>query len=88
MNTKINRYLFVLLLLLSHAALAQDASKLTIERIFNSDEFQPARFGGFRWLKDGNTYARLEPSTTTKGSMDLVRYDISTNKRDVLLPAE
>ncbi|HKP70817.1 MAG TPA: S9 family peptidase [Pyrinomonadaceae bacterium] len=81
-------YLFVLLLLLSQAALAQDASKLSIERIFNTDEFQPARFGGFRWLKDGSSFGRLEPSPTAKGSMDLVKYDIATNKRDVLLPAE
>jgi dipeptidyl-peptidase 4 len=93
MKTKINhptRFLFVLLLLLSYATQAQqpDVSKLTIERIFAGDEFQPARFGGFRWLKDGNSYARLEPSPTTKGSMDLVRYDAVSNKRDVLLPAE
>jgi dipeptidyl-peptidase-4 len=83
------RYLFVLLLFLSQAALAQDVSRLTIDRIFGeANEFQPARFGGFRWLKDGNSFARLEPSPTIKGSMDLVRYEIATNKRDVLLPAE
>ena len=90
MKTQIYRLSFILLLLLSQVAIAQqpDASRLTIERVFDSDEFQPARFGGFRWLKDGNSFARLEPSPTTKGSMDLVRYDAATNKRDVLLPAE
>lgn len=88
MNIKIQRVLFVFLLLASQAVLAQDASRLTVERIFAGDEFQPARFGGFRWLKDGNSFAKLEPSPTTKGSMDLVRYDAASNKRDVLLPAE
>jgi len=90
MKTKIDRrfrFLFVLLLLVQ-ASLAQDPARLSVERIFNSDEFQPARFGGFRWLKDGNSFAKLEPSPTIKGSMDLVRYDAATNKRDVLLPAE
>ena len=95
MKTKTDRrlrFLFLLLLLVPHALLAQqpapDTSHLTLERIFNSDEFQPARFGGFRWLKDGNSFGKLEPSPTIKGSMDLVRYDAATNKRDVLLAAE
>jgi dipeptidyl-peptidase 4 len=87
MKIKIHRLLFALLLV-SQAMLAQDASQLTVERIFNSDEFRPARFGGFRWLKDGDSFARLEPSPTTKGSMDLVRFDAATNKRDVLIAAE
>src|SRR5947208_2941029 len=81
------RFLFVLLVI-THAVLAQDPSRLSVERIFASSEFQPSGFGGFRWLKDGNSYARLEPSATVKGSADLVRYQIDTNARDVLLSAE
>ena len=96
MRMKIDRRLSTLAVLsialfLSHAAAQApqpDASRLTVDRIFNGNEFQPARFGGFRWLKDGNSFARLEPSPTTQGSMDLVRYEVATNKRDVLLPAE
>ncbi|HUR99832.1 MAG TPA: DPP IV N-terminal domain-containing protein, partial [Pyrinomonadaceae bacterium] len=95
MKTKLHRlfhFLFFALLFTSGASVAQqpapDTSRLTVERIFNSEEFEPARFGGFRWLKDGNSFAKLEPSPTIKGSMDLVRYEAATNKRDVLLPAE
>src|SRR5688572_2504069 len=95
MKTEIHRpfrFLFILLLFLPYVSEAQqpapDASRLTVERIFAGDEFQPARFGGFRWLKDGNSFAKLEPSPTTKGSMDLVRYDAASNKRDILLPTE
>ena len=62
--------------------------KLTLERIFASSEFQPERFGGFQWLKDGESYAKFEPSEKAKGSMDLVRYHIETSKRDVLLSAD
>ncbi len=67
---------------------AADPSRLTVERIFATGEFQPSGFGGFRWLKDGNSFARLEPSAAVKGSMDLVRYQIDTNARDILLSAD
>jgi len=69
------------------AAPAMDP-KLTVDRIFNSAEFRPERFGGFDWLKDGDSYAKFEPSEKVKGAMDLVRYQIDTEKRDRLLPAE
>lgn len=70
------------------AAPAADPSLLTLERIFDSGEFQPSGFGGFKWLKDGNSYGRLERSATVAGGQDLVRYQIETNARDVLIPAE
>src|SRR5688572_4168341 len=70
------------------AAPATNPSRLTVERIFAGREFQPSGFGGFRWLKDGNTYARFEPSAAVKGSQDLVRYQIETNARDILLSAD
>jgi len=88
------RVAFLLLALSPLAVLnAQTAApavdpKLTVDRIFNSAEFQPERFGGFRWLKDGEHFAKFEPSEKVKGAMDLVRYHIQTNKRDVLLSAE
>jgi dipeptidyl-peptidase-4 len=65
-----------------------DRSLLTLDRIFSSREFDFKRLGGFRWQKKGDSYARLEPSATIKGAMDLVSYDAETNKRTVLLPAE
>ena len=85
--------LFTILVLGLHTAFTQTAQpavdpKLTVERIFASPEFQPERFGGFRWLKDGDSYAKLEPSEKVKGAMDLVRYQIETSKRDVLLAAD
>jgi dipeptidyl-peptidase-4 len=87
------KLLIALVLLCLQSAYTQTSQpavdpRLTVERIFASSEFQPERFGGFRWLKDGDSYAKLEPSEKVKGAMDLVRYQIETNKRDVLLPAE
>jgi dipeptidyl-peptidase-4 len=69
------------------AAQPPDPSVLTIERIYSNNEFSQKGVGGFKWLK-GNSYAKLEPSPTIKGSMDLISYDISTNKRDILIAAE
>ncbi len=93
-----NRYkiLFVWLVLFSaHAAAfgqqAQpqtDASLLNIERIFNSDEFNPQTVGGLRWTKSGDGFTRFEPSTTVQGGIDLVSYDAATNARTVLISAD
>ena len=82
--------LLAVLLLNVQAAFTQtaDSPQLTLDRIFSSKEFQTARFGGFRWLKNGDSYAKLEPSATVKGAMDLASYNIETNKKDVLIPAE
>ncbi|MCC6329955.1 MAG: S9 family peptidase [Acidobacteria bacterium] len=62
--------------------------KLTVERIFASREFQPERFGGFEWLKDGDSYAKFEPSAKVKDAQDLVRYQIDTGARSILLSAD
>lgn len=91
-----SRSAFFALLLLSSAQyslFAQTAQpsldpKLTIERIFASREFQPERFGGFEWLKDGDSYAKFEPSAKVKDADDMVQYRIDTGARSVLLSAD
>ena len=90
------RSILFVLFLISSAQLALYAQgtqpavdpKLTVERIFASSEFQGERFGGFNWLKDGDSYAKFEPSEKVKDALDLVRYGIETNKRDILLSAD
>lgn len=64
-----------------------DPSLLTLERIFDSREFAPARFGPARWMKDGKSYTTLEDSATVKGGKDIVLYRAETGKREVLIPA-
>ncbi|MEP7074602.1 MAG: S9 family peptidase [Acidobacteriota bacterium] len=81
--------LFLLLTALVGFAVAQDdPSTLTLDRIFTKTEFSPKGVGGFRWLKAGDAYARLEPSPTIKGAMDLVAYDLATNRKSVLIAAD
>jgi dipeptidyl-peptidase-4 len=82
--------LWLLLVSLSVFAPAQqaDPSLVTIDRIFNSDYFAPKGIGGFRWLKSGDAFSKIERSTTVQGGTDLVSYDAATNQRTVILPAE
>jgi len=84
---------FVIIAAANYAAIGQASAdvqdpKLTVQRIFASREFMPERFGGFEWLKDGNSYSRLDPSPTVKDGYDLVRYWIDSDKKEVLLPAD
>ncbi|MGI8787182.1 MAG: S9 family peptidase [Pyrinomonadaceae bacterium] len=65
-----------------------DASLLSIDRIFNSDEFAAKGIGQIRWLESGDAYTKIEPSPTVEGGTDLVSYDAATNRRTVLIAAE
>ncbi len=56
------------------------ASKLTVERIFASDEFRADRFGPVLWLKDSSGYLTLEESESLQGGNDLIRYSIEGDK--------
>lgn len=80
--------LWLLLVSLSVFVPAQDASLLTLDRIYNSDDFSPQGVGGLRWMKSGDAFSKIERSTTVTGGQDLVSYDAATNARAVLIPAE
>jgi dipeptidyl-peptidase 4 len=63
-----------------------DPSLLTLERIFDSREFAPARFGPARWMKDGKSYTTVEDSAAVKSGRDIVLYTAETGRREVLIP--
>jgi dipeptidyl-peptidase-4 len=64
-----------------------DPSRLTLDRIFSSDEFSPQGLGAVRWLRSGNAYTKLEPAAAGKKGRDLVSYDAATGSREVLVAA-
>ncbi len=64
-----------------------DSSRLSLERIFKSDEFVPERLGPVRWLSDAAAYIKLEADSTTPGGRSLVRYDAASGKREVWVAA-
>ena len=82
--------LVVLLGLVGRAAAeeTQDASLLTVERIFANEEFKTEKFGPARWLEDGSGYTTLEDSETLDEGSDIVRYEPRTGRREILISAD
>jgi dipeptidyl-peptidase-4 len=84
------RVLFALALLLACGgpAPAQDPSRLTLDRIFNSNEFRGASVGPFEWLEGHTGYTTFIPSETVRGGQNLVLVDPQTGKKSALIWAE
>jgi dipeptidyl-peptidase-4 len=59
-----------------------DPSKLTLERIFSSNEFAGDTVPAIRWRKSGG-YVTIE---TVKGAQQLVTHDPATGKSETLVP--
>jgi dipeptidyl-peptidase 4 len=79
----------VLLLLFWHTTAQQvDDGLLSIDRIFQSDEFRMARFAQARWAEDGGSYTTLENSEKISGAKDIIQYETRTGKREILIRAE
>jgi dipeptidyl-peptidase-4 len=65
-----------------------DSSLLSLDRIFDSNEFKSEQLGQVRWLPDRPAYLRLETdSSAPGGARSLIRYDAATGKSEVLVPA-
>ncbi len=79
--------LFALTSLAAEAAETAEASKLTLERIFEDSEFEARRFGPARWLEDGSGYTTLEGAEGFEDAKEIVRYSPETGERFVLVSA-
>ena len=92
MEVQMNRRFFLLVIIIagvSHAFAQQpDPAILTLSRIYSSKEFVSQTLGPVRWLGDVGGYTRLEPSATVKEGQDIVRYDVATGRREVLVAAD
>jgi len=63
-----------------------DSSKVTLDRIFNSDFFSGQYVPPIRWTPDGEAYYSYDRREGAKGP-DLVRVDPLTSARTVLVMA-
>jgi dipeptidyl-peptidase-4 len=71
-------------------AIAQDNAEqfqLSLERLYDSEEFDLESFGPARWLSDGSGYTLLEDSSLVEDRQDIVRYDPATGDREILILA-
>ncbi len=66
----------------------EDKSILSTQRLFNSKEFETKSFGPARWLDDESGYTTLETAASDPEIKEIVRYDIVSGHRDVLVTAE
>ncbi len=64
------------------------STPLTVENVLGKDmpSVRWARDG--EWTRDGTGFLKLEASKTIDGGQDIVRYDIISNARTVVVPAE
>jgi dipeptidyl-peptidase-4 len=69
------------------AAETKDPSKLTVQRIFGSHEFEAEQVT-MRWLEGDDGYTTLEPSAGPSGGRDIVRHDPKTAATEILIHAE
>ena len=71
-----------------HAGAAEEtnSARLTVKRIFGSDEFGGEGFSA-RWLDDSSGYTTFESSKAPGGGRDLVRHNPKTGAKDVLVSA-
>jgi dipeptidyl-peptidase-4 len=65
----------------------EDSSRLTLDRIFASNELRATGVPSLRWTRDGKGYTALEPATGAEGGRDLVRYDAESGSRTLVVPA-
>lgn len=80
----------VVLLLLAAQLFAQQQAKqetglLSLDSVLT---YRPKNLGPIEWEADGKGYLMLEPSTSSKDALDLVRYNAETGQRTRLVPAE
>ena len=60
---------------------------LTIDRIFDSDEFSGETFGSLVWARSGQGYYKLHKAEPPRKGSDLVYFDCATTNQEVILPA-
>jgi dipeptidyl-peptidase-4 len=65
-----------------------DPGLLTVDRIFNSHEFQNQYTPEIQWIHGGDSYIVNEPSVKDPSWDDLVKYETLTGVRTVYVPAE
>jgi Dipeptidyl peptidase IV (DPP IV) N-terminal region len=86
---RVNDYLLVLDFVFGRSS--DSAASVRHGRIFSarfSEAGIPGQiFGPIRWTNGGESFTALEPSPSSPGANDVVRYDTATNKREVLLSA-
>ncbi len=65
-----------------------DSKLLTIDRIYNSNEFSQEYERPMQWIENGNAYIIIEQSSSIEGADDLIKYTSSKQEKTVFISAE
>lgn len=76
----------LLLLFIGANIVAQDQVQLDLKNVLSGKMIETKGFGGITWMKDGESYSRVERNSETGGS-ELVSYRAEDNSRTVLIPS-
>ena len=80
-------HLFLFFLIAGTVEAQEPAAELTLEDIYQNGTYQTKGYQAIKWMKDGQSYTTLEPNPTYP-AVDLVRHEIATGKKEVLLSAK
>lgn len=64
-----------------------DSARVTLARLYDSEDFSGDFSGQARWLRDGSTYTTVEPSAAVNGGQDIVRYETVSGMRVIMVSA-
>jgi dipeptidyl-peptidase-4 len=81
--------LLILALMSAHGVAAERANRalLTLDRIFDSSEFDAESYGSMVWRSSGGGYYKLEPPVGGGSGQDLAWFDPETGRKDLYVPA-
>jgi len=65
-----------------------NSSLLTIDRIYNSNEFAQERERPMQWIENGDAYVIIEKSKTIEGAYELIRYGTEKQNKSTYISAE
>lgn len=65
-----------------------DSKLLTIDRIYNSNEFSQEFERSMQWIENGNAYIIIEQSSSIEGADDLIKYTSSKQEKTVFISAK
>jgi dipeptidyl-peptidase 4 len=71
----------------AHLYAQSAATTQLLHRAFVDKDFVAKSYGPVVWLKGGKSYATVAPSRT-EGSADIVRYDMETGQREILVSGQ
>jgi dipeptidyl-peptidase 4 len=65
---------------------SMQSQSVTLEQIYGDGILKTKGIGSIKWLPDGNGYLMLEQNDSA-GGKDIVKYDVATGQKKVLIPA-